>query len=64
MEVYVLIKLIKKSKVYCPEYMGEMDILIAGGKIVAMGKDLSFWQAKDEVELIDAVGTFAIPGLI
>ena len=60
----MLIKLIKKSKVYCPEYMGEMDILIAGGKIVAMGKDLSFWQAKDEVELIDAVGTFAIPGLI
>ncbi|SRR6056297_244835 len=60
----MLIKLITKAKVYAPENMGEMDILIAGGKIAEVERDLSPWKAIEGVEVLDGSGCIAIPGLI
>ncbi|HKL10743.1 MAG TPA: beta-aspartyl-peptidase [Clostridia bacterium] len=60
----MLIKLITKVKVYAPENIGEMDILIAGGKIAEIEKDLSRWKEIEGVEVLDGTGLIAIPGLI
>jgi len=60
----MLIKLITKAKVYAPKNIGEMDILIAGGKIAEVEKDLSTWKAVEGVEVLDGTACIAIPGLI
>jgi beta-aspartyl-dipeptidase (metallo-type) len=44
--------------------MGELDILIAGGKIEAMDEDLNLWKSNDGVEVIGSAGSFVVPGLI
>ncbi|MBK5252684.1 MAG: hypothetical protein JJE29_08655 [Peptostreptococcaceae bacterium] len=60
----MLVKLIRKAIVYAPECLGKMDMLIAGGKIVAINKDLSEFESNVYIEKIDASGMIAIPGLI
>ena len=56
--------LIKKADVYAPKPLGVQDILIGGGKILALGDDLSIHGAGLEVEEIDARGLYLFPGLI
>jgi len=60
----MLVKLIRKATVYAPESLGKMDMLIAGGKIVAINKDLSDFESNGYIEKIDASGMIAIPGII
>jgi len=60
----MFVKLIRKIKVYAPENIGEMDILIAGGKIADVYRYLSQWKAIEGVEVIDGRGFIALPGLI
>lgn len=54
--------LIKQAEVYAPEYLGEQDVLIAGGKIVWIHKtiDLSF----DSIQVINGKGKKLVPGII
>ncbi len=58
-------KLIKNTDVYAPESLGIKDILIGGGKILAIGKNLvNHGLQKVEMEIIDGSGLKTIPGLI
>ena len=54
--------LIKQAEVYAPEYLGEQDVLIAGGKIVWIHEtiDLSF----DSIQVINGKGKKLVPGII
>ena len=54
--------LIKQAEVYTPEYLGEQDVLIAGGKIVWIHEtiDLSF----DSIQVINGKGKKLVPGII
>lgn len=58
-----MIKQIKNVTVYAPECLGTMDVLIAGGKICQIGKDLELGQ-NVEVEIIDGTGKCLVPGFI
>ena len=55
--------LIKNAKIYAPEYLGILDVLIGGGKILKIAKDLPAESAYD-VEVIDGTGKILFPGLI
>ncbi|MBC8385359.1 MAG: beta-aspartyl-peptidase [Candidatus Cloacimonetes bacterium] len=55
--------LIKNCEVYAPEKSGKKDILIAGGKIGAIRNEIPK-PVNLDVEVIEATGLKAIPGLI
>lgn len=55
--------LIKGACVYAPEEMGIQDVLIGGGKILKIAKELPVEEAYD-VQVIDGTGKVLIPGLI
>lgn len=57
-----MLKLIKNANVYSPKEIGEMDILIAGDKIAFVEKGMNVHLP--EIEVYDATGLIAIPGLI
>lgn len=54
--------LIRNADVWAPEHLGRRDILIAGGKIIAM--DVTLDVKIPGVEEIDAAGAKVVPGLI
>ncbi len=56
-------KLIKNADVFCPDSIGQKDVLIAGGKIIAIENDIN--GIPDElVEVIDANGKILTPGFV
>lgn len=55
--------LIKNAKVYAPEELGILDVLIGGDKILKIEKDLPVESAYD-VQVIDGTGKILFPGLI
>jgi len=58
-----MIKQIKNATVYAPDCLGSIDVIIAGGKICQIGKDLEFGE-NIEVEIIDGTGKYLVPGFI
>ena len=56
-------KLIKNASIYAPEYIGEKDVLLAGGKICKIGENLTPPDSWD-VEIIDGSGMLLLPGFI
>lgn len=54
--------LIKGSQVYTPEFSGIQDILIAGGKIVAVDKDIEI--AYHGIEVVEGSDFVIVPGFI
>ncbi|MCB2356436.1 beta-aspartyl-peptidase [Clostridium estertheticum] len=59
-----MIIIIKNGEVYAPEYIGKMDVVIAGGKIEAIAKRVSVPQDFAKVRVIDAEGKLVFPGFI
>jgi beta-aspartyl-dipeptidase (metallo-type) len=57
-----MIKLIKNTNLYTPDYLGKKDLLVAGTKIVAIADNLDAY--KSEATVIDAQGNIVTPGLI
>jgi beta-aspartyl-dipeptidase (metallo-type) len=55
-------KLIKNAQVYAPKKIGKKDILVGGGKILAIADDLPFRGA--DIEVLDVKGKVTTPGLI
>lgn len=55
-------KLIKNAQVYAPKKIGKKDILVGGGKILAIADDLPFRGS--DIEVVDAKGRVTTPGLI
>jgi len=56
--------LVKNGDVYAPRRLGNMDILIGGGKILAVGRGLDVGGSMSYVETIDASGCIVVPGFI
>jgi beta-aspartyl-dipeptidase (metallo-type) len=57
--------IIKKAEVFQPGYLGKKDILIAGGKIIAIENEIDIkWPKSFDVIVIDGSGKKVIPGLI
>lgn len=56
-------KLIKNAGVYAPEYIGEKDVLLAGGKICKIGENLTAPHTWN-VEIIDGTRMLLLPGFI
>ena len=59
-----MITLIRNGTVFAPEPQGKKDILIAGGKIVAIGEPGRIEVEGPAIELLDASGKTVVPGLI
>jgi len=59
-----MITLIKNGTIFGPEHQGEKDILIAGGKILAIDEPGRIKIEGPMVELLDASGKTVMPGLI
>lgn len=57
-----MIRLLKNGFVYSPDYIGQKDILIAGGQIAKIADEISIESEAVEVTNLD--GNLVIPGLI
>ena len=57
-------KIIRQIEVYAPDYLGVMDVLIAGDKIIALEEALTGGYAELEVEEISGSGKVLTPGFI
>jgi beta-aspartyl-dipeptidase (metallo-type) len=55
--------LFKGCRVYAPEFLGEKDVLVAGGKIAAIAAQIQPAQGL-ETEIVDARSLRMLPGLI
>ena len=56
--------LIRGAEVFTPEARGVLDVLIAGNRVAALGKDLDSPPSDWPCEVIDAHGLRLTPGLI
>ena len=58
-----MLTLLRNAEVFAPERIGRRDILIGGGKILAMDRELSD-LAVPKCSVIDLAGARVVPGLI
>ncbi|AOM81825.1 beta-aspartyl-peptidase [Salisediminibacterium beveridgei] len=56
--------LFRNGTVYNPDYAGQQDVLVAGGKILKVAKDIRLSADDDLLEVVDATGQIIAPGLI
>jgi len=57
--------LIKKAEVYTPEFIGEKDVLFAGGKIISIQSGIDETSLKQfDLQVINGKGLKLIPGII
>lgn len=54
--------LLKNADLYTPKHIGDSDVLVGGGKILAIGKELDF--RIENLEIHDLKGKILTPGLI
>lgn len=59
-----MIKVIKKVKVYAPEYLGVKDVVISSNKIEGIYEDLNIPENFINIEVIDGKGKLLFPGFI
>ena len=60
-----MLKIIKKAKVYCPDYLGVRDVLIAGDKIGKIAENIDPPPMEFmEAEVIDGSNKILTPGFI
>jgi beta-aspartyl-dipeptidase (metallo-type) len=59
-----MLTLIRGAELYAPEPLGRGDLLLGGERILAIGPELRLEAAGLEVELVEAAGLIAAPGLI
>ncbi len=59
-----MIKLFRNCDIYTPAHFGRGEILVEGGRITAVAKDLSDWLGSPGISVYDAEGATVCPGLI
>ena len=57
-------KLIRQIEVYAPDYLGKLDVLLAGNKIIALEENITGGYSELEVEEISGEGKLLTPGFI
>src|SRR5690625_932378 len=55
---------LRNARVYAPEALGRRDVLLGGGRILAIAESFADWPGGLEREVIDLDGRRLIPGLI
>ena len=56
--------LIKNVEVYAPQHLGKQDIIMAGGKIIAIGPQFSTGGSDLPLTVIDGSNNIAVPGFV
>ncbi|MEN3157822.1 beta-aspartyl-peptidase [Alkalimonas sp. NCh-2] len=56
--------LFKGAEVLAPEPLGQKDVLIAGGKVLAIAESLSLGTSNVPVTEVDASGHYLVPGFV
>ena len=56
--------LIRGAEVYAPEALGPLDLLVAGNRVAALGKNLETPPSNWNCEVIDATGKILAPGFV
>ncbi|GAE25858.1 isoaspartyl dipeptidase [Halalkalibacter wakoensis JCM 9140] len=59
-----MLMLIKKGEVYTPSFIGKKDLLIAGGKIIAIEDQIDLNSLSIDVQVIDGEGFLVMPGFV
>lgn len=59
-----MLAVIKNGDLYDPEPRGRKDVLVGGGKIIAISEQIDTTSMSEHVEIVDAEGKYLIPGLI
>ncbi|MCC5854616.1 MAG: beta-aspartyl-peptidase [Idiomarina sp.] len=59
-----MLTLIRGAHLYAPRDQGRQDVLIGGGKVLAIGEDLSLQGQGVEVREINAEGRWLMPGMV
>ncbi|MDT8862053.1 beta-aspartyl-peptidase [Alkalihalobacillus sp. MEB130] len=59
-----MVILIKQGEVYSPEYRGKKDVLLAGGKIIAIEDQIDVSSLHIDVQVLNGEGQFVVPGFI
>jgi beta-aspartyl-dipeptidase (metallo-type) len=59
-----MLLLIRGGHVYAPDDIGPRDVLLGGGKILAVGNDLAAGLPSSLIDEVDAGGLLVLPGLI
>lgn len=59
-----MFKILKGGRVFSPDPLGEMDILIAGNIIANVAQNIHPFTGYGDVEVIDVRGLYVVPGLI
>lgn len=59
-----MLTLIRNANVYAPEPLGQADLLLGGERILAVGPGLRLEAVGLDVEVVEADGLIATPGLI
>ncbi len=59
-----MLTIIQQGEVYSPDYQGTKDILIAGGKIIAIEDHIDCSSNSIDVNVIDGEDKLVVPGFI
>jgi len=59
-----MLTLLRNADLYAPEPLGRGDLLLAGGKIAALGPSLGTAPAPWQCEVVDLEGAIVVPGLV
>ena len=59
-----IIILIKNAELFAPQSLGKMDVVIAGGRIAAIGKDFNLAGSNLPVTVIDGSDYYLTPGFV
>lgn len=56
--------LIKNAKVYSPDFLGQKDVFVSGGKICAVDDNIDVGTLGEKTQIIDGEGLILCPGFI
>ena len=59
-----MVLVVKNAEVYGPDHIGRRDIMMAGGIIIAIDEHIDAGSLPGDVQVVDAEGLVAAPGLI
>jgi len=59
-----MLTVIKHAELFAPNYLGEQDVILAGGRIAAIGDELALIGTGVDVQHVDAGDFLLVPGFV